>query len=63
MRSSIVRVGSYGLGVLIAVMSVGGHLSASVQVPVPEIDGGSFSVGLGLLSAGILILRSRRRSR
>ena len=63
MSSGIVRVGSYALGLLIAVLSVDMPLLATVQVPVPEIDGSSFSAGLGLLSAGILILRSRRRSR
>jgi hypothetical protein len=31
--------------------------------PAPEIDGGSLATGLGLLSASILILRARRRSR
>ena len=30
---------------------------------VPEIDGSSLSVGLGLLGAGVLWLRSRRRSK
>ena len=28
--------------------------------PAPEIDGGSLTTALGLLSAGILILRARR---
>lgn len=32
---------------------------ASVNT-VPEIDGGSISVGLGLLAAGVLMLRARR---
>ena len=27
---------------------------------VPEIDGGSISAGLGLLAAGVLMLRARR---
>lgn len=35
-------------------------LGASRQVPVPEIDGGSISAGLGLLAAGVLMLRARR---
>jgi len=29
--------------------------------PVPEIDGGSLTTALGLLSASILILRARRK--
>ena len=27
--------------------------------PVPEIDGGSLSAGLGLLAGGVLLLRAR----
>jgi hypothetical protein len=63
MRSDIVRVGCYGLALLIAVLSVGSHLMAAVTINAPEIDGSSLSVGLGLLSAGVLILRARRRSK
>ena len=36
-------------------------LVATVQPSVPEINGSSISAGLGLLAAGILILRARRR--
>ena len=63
MRSAMVRVGSYSLALVVAIVSVGSHLSASVSVPVPEIDGSSIATGVGLLSAGVLILRSRRRSK
>jgi MYXO-CTERM domain-containing protein len=38
-------------------------LSATIAPAVPEINGGSISTGLGLLAAGILVLRSRRRSK
>ena len=39
-------------------------LWASVSTPrVPEIDGGSISAGLGLLAAGVLMLRTRRSSK
>jgi len=38
-------------------------LSATTVPGVPEITGSSFSAGLGLLAAGILILRSRRSSK
>jgi LPXTG-motif cell wall-anchored protein len=38
-------------------------LSATTVTGVPEINGSSVSAGLGLLAAGILILRSRRRSK
>ena len=36
-------------------------LWASVSTnPVPEIGGGSIAAGLGLLAAGVLMLRARR---
>lgn len=38
-------------------------LSATTVPGVPEINGSSISAGLGLLAAGILILRSRRSSK
>ena len=38
-------------------------LSATTVPGVPEINGSSVSAGLGLLAAGILILRSRRSSK
>ena len=34
-----------------------------VAAPAPELDGASISAGLGVLAAGILILRSRRRTK
>jgi hypothetical protein len=34
-------------------------LSASVNV-APEIDGGTLATGLGLVTAGVLVLRARR---
>jgi hypothetical protein len=40
------------------------HVGAQGAVPTtPEIDGGYLSAGLGGLTAAILILRSRRRSK
>jgi MYXO-CTERM domain-containing protein len=36
-------------------------VSATVAPAVPEIDGASISAGLGLLAAGVLLLRARRR--
>jgi len=35
-------------------------LRASVISTVPEINGSSISAGLGLLAAGVLMLRARR---
>ena len=61
MRSRLMRIGAYGLGLAIAVLSVGYVIMAAgpIGVPVPEIDGGTLVGGLGLLTAGVLILRSR----
>jgi len=64
MNSGLARVGGYGLGLLIAVVSVGGHLLAAVAtVSAPEIDGSSLTTGLGLLAAAVMIVRSRRRAK
>ncbi len=63
MKSGILRVCVYGLGVLVIVVSVGSGLLAGGAVPAPEIDAGSLSAGIGLVTAGVLILRSRRRSK
>jgi LPXTG-motif cell wall-anchored protein len=51
-------------GALLALLqAVAVPLSATTVTGVPEINGSSVSAGLGLLAAGILILRSRRRSK
>jgi hypothetical protein len=50
----------YGLGLLVVLATIGTSLSASNPV-APEIDGGTLTTGLGLLTAGVLILRARRR--
>jgi hypothetical protein len=57
MSSKISRASMFGLGVLVIVYSVGSRVFA--QVAAPEIDGGSIVTGVGLLTAGVLILRSR----
>ena len=56
------RVVTYSLGLLMIANALGANLLAGA-VAVPEIDAGSISAGLGLLAGGILILRSRRRSK
>ena len=58
MSSKISRASMFGLGVLVIVYSVGSHLFAQT-VSAPEIDGGSIVTGVGLLTAGVLVLRSR----
>jgi hypothetical protein len=65
MDSRLKRVGGYSLGLLIAFFAVGGHvLMAQSTLPpaplaAPEIDGASIASGLGLLAAGMMILKSR----
>jgi hypothetical protein len=51
------------LVVAIAAVTFAVQLSAETRPPaaVPEIDGASLSAGLGLLGAGILYLRARRK--
>jgi hypothetical protein len=51
------------IGGLVAVVLACSQLFAAgpAAAPAPEIDGGSLAAGLGVLSAGILILRARRR--
>ena len=54
----------HGLGVLalaLAMVSLAVPVGASAEVP--EISGASLSAGLGLLGAGLLWLRARRRSK
>jgi hypothetical protein len=61
MRSRLVRVGGYSLGLAIALISLEHLVRAAgpAVTPAPEIDGGTLVGGLGLLTAGVLILRSR----
>jgi hypothetical protein len=63
MRSHIVRAAWYGLGVVAMALAIQGQAHAGAVQVVPEIDGSTLSAGLGLLSAGILIIRSRMRSK
>jgi hypothetical protein len=43
--------------------SFAGHLSAEITVNAPEIDGSTAATGLGLFTAGLLILIARHRSK
>lgn len=63
MRSHIVRAAWYGLGAIALVLAVQGQALAGTAPAVPEIDGSTLSAGLGLLSAGVLIIRARMRSK
>ena len=49
---------SYCAGLLMLIVSMTSGVLAG-GTPVPEIDGASMATGLGLLSAGILIVRAR----
>jgi hypothetical protein len=51
----------YGLNVMAGIVSFAGNAYAGVAPAVPEIGAGSIAAGLGLLSAGIMVLRARRR--
>ena len=50
----------YGAGFLVILLSLTAPVLAGAgTAPVPEIDGGSLTMGLGLLSGSLLILRAR----
>ena len=55
------RICACGLGVLVALHSMAGAAMAGATTVTPEIDGSSVAAGLGLLAAGMLLLRARKR--
>ena len=61
MRSSVIRGALYAAGLLAMIVSTQSGLAAGVVVRAPEIDGSSLTAGLGLLTAAVLIVRSRAR--
>jgi hypothetical protein len=63
MRSFITRACGGTLGFLLIAYSMERHLLAGGPIVAPEIDGTSITSGLALLAGGILMLRSRRRSK
>ena len=56
----IAKICFYGLGVMFAVQSMGSLALAGAITTTPEIDGTAVTAGLGLLAAGILVLRARK---
>jgi len=52
---------TYVSGLVVAAISFASVVHAGGAVTVPEIDGVTISSGLGLLAAGVLVIRSRRR--
>jgi hypothetical protein len=63
MRSQIVRAAWYGLGAIALVLAVQRQALAGEPARAPEIDGSTLSAGLGMLAAGVMIVRSRMRSK
>jgi uncharacterized protein (TIGR03382 family) len=63
MRSHIQRVCWHILALAVLVHAASVNLYASIPGVAPEIDGGSVSAALGLLAAGVLMLRARRSSK
>ena len=47
------------LGVLVVLVVTETAALAGTVTPAPEIDGTSISAGLGLLAAGVMIVRAR----
>lgn len=60
MRVRFMGVGAWALALSAAVLVSEALLWAGQPSAVPEINGSSISAGLGLLAAGILVLRARR---
>ena len=51
----------YVLGLVGIALSTASIAQAGLLTTVPEIDASSITAGLGLLAAGVLIIRARRR--
>jgi len=61
MKSLVTRWIGTAMGLMVSVHALETDVWASVPTAtVPEIAAGSISAGLGLLAAGILVLRARR---
>jgi hypothetical protein len=52
---------TFGLSVMLAVVALATSANAGGPVTVPEISAGSATAALGVISAGILMLRARKR--
>jgi hypothetical protein len=55
------KAGSIALATLMIVLWATGGALAGNALATPEIDGPTISAGLGLLAAGVLLVRSTRR--
>lgn len=63
MKAHVIRAAWYGLGAIALILAAQGQALAGEPHPVPEIDGGTLSAGIGLLAAGAMIVRSRMQSK
>ena len=64
MRTLITKWMCTGMGLMLAFHALGGEVLAQPNGrAVPEISPASLSAGLALLTGGVLVLRSRRRSK
>jgi hypothetical protein len=63
MRSDLVRICGYGFGVMTILVAVPSYLLAGTPTAAPEIDVSSISAAVGVVAAGVLILRSRHGSK
>jgi hypothetical protein len=57
-----IRVARLTIGTLAVFLMAAGTASASISV-APELDGGTMTMGLGVLTGGVLMLRAYWRSR
>ena len=60
MRVGMTRACWFGFGLLLMVVSVAGTAHAGTLPTVPEIDGSTIPIALGILGAGVMLLRARR---
>ena len=58
-----VKTAAAALGVLIVVTAMADHAAAAIVSTVPEIDASVVPAAMGLIAAGVLMLRARRKSK
>ena len=63
MHSMIKKVCIPGLTMLVLLLTNAGVGFAGTAVAAPEIDGNMVTTALGVITAGVLIVRARRRPR
>jgi hypothetical protein len=59
----VARFCTYALGLMTMLVAIPSGLLAGSLPAAPEIDPASISAAVGLVAAGVLILRSRRGSK